>query len=56
MRELEGDIKHKVGRATKNRDLQAERAIERTGGKMQRKAGEFEKDLEDELEGEDENV
>jgi uncharacterized protein YjbJ (UPF0337 family) len=47
-RELKGNIKEKTGRATNNRDLQAEGMVERMGGKVQKKAGDIEKDIEEE--------
>ena len=47
-RELKGAIKEKTGRATNNRDLQAKGMIERGAGKIQKKAGDFERDLEEE--------
>lgn len=46
-RELKGHIKEKTGRATNNRSLQAEGAMERMGGKIQKKAGDVEKDLDE---------
>jgi uncharacterized protein YjbJ (UPF0337 family) len=47
-RALKGTIKEKTGRATHNPDLQARGAMERVGGKIQKKAGDIEKDLEEE--------
>jgi uncharacterized protein YjbJ (UPF0337 family) len=47
-RELKGNIKEKTGGATNNRDLQAEGMLERGGGKVQKKAGDIEKDVEEE--------
>jgi uncharacterized protein YjbJ (UPF0337 family) len=47
-RELKGTIKEKTGRATNNRDLQAEGMVERMHGKVQKKAGDIEKDLDEE--------
>ena len=49
-RELKGSIKEKTGRATNNRGLQAEGMMERMGGKVQKKAGDIEKDLDEDLE------
>ena len=49
-RELKGDIKERTGGALKNRRMEAEGAIERMGGKMQKKAGDIEKDLDKDLE------
>ena len=45
-RELKGDIKERTGGALKNRRMEAEGAVERLGGKMQKKAGDIEKDVE----------
>jgi uncharacterized protein YjbJ (UPF0337 family) len=49
-RELKGAIKEKTGKATNNRDLQGKGMMEKTGGKVQKKAGDFEKDLEEDEE------
>jgi len=49
-RELKGNIKEQAGRATNNRDLQAEGMAGRMGGKVQKKAGDIEKDVDKELE------
>ena len=46
-RELKGRIKEKTGRATRNRNMEDEGAIERAGGKLQKKAGQIEDVLED---------
>jgi uncharacterized protein YjbJ (UPF0337 family) len=51
-RELKGNIKEKTGRATNNRGMEAEGTMERVGGKVQKKAGDIEQDLDDELEEE----
>lgn len=51
-RELKGTIKEKTGRATNNRSMQAEGAMERMGGKLQKKAGDVEKDAEKDMEEE----
>ena len=49
-RELKGDIKEKTGRAMNSPDMEAEGAMERIGGKVQKKAGDFEKRLDEDLE------
>jgi uncharacterized protein YjbJ (UPF0337 family) len=43
--EVKGKIKEKVGRATKNPDLEAEGQIEKIGGKVQKKIGQVKKVL-----------
>ena len=49
-RELKGNIKEKTGRAMNSPDMEAEGAMERIGGKVQKKAGDFEKRLDEDLE------
>ena len=44
--EVKGKVKEKVGRATKNPDLEAEGQVEKIGGKVQKKIGQVEKVLE----------
>jgi uncharacterized protein YjbJ (UPF0337 family) len=44
--EVKGKVKEKVGRATKNPDLEAEGQVEKIGGKVQKKIGQAEKVLE----------
>jgi uncharacterized protein YjbJ (UPF0337 family) len=51
-RELKGNIKEKTGRATNNRSMEAEGTMERVGGKVQKKAGDIEQDVDDELDEE----
>ena len=53
-RELKGNIKEKAGRATNSPDMEAKGAMERIGGKVQKKAGDFEKRLDEDLEDENE--
>ena len=53
-RELKGNIKEKAGRAMNRGDMEAEGAMERIGGKVQKKAGDFEKRLDEDLEEENE--
>jgi uncharacterized protein YjbJ (UPF0337 family) len=43
--EVKGKVKEKVGRATKNLDLEAEGQDEMIGGKVQKKIGQAEKVL-----------
>jgi uncharacterized protein YjbJ (UPF0337 family) len=43
--EVKGKVKEKVGRATKNPDLEAEGWVEKIGGKVQKKIGQVEKVL-----------
>jgi uncharacterized protein YjbJ (UPF0337 family) len=45
LHELKGTVKEKVGRATKNPDLEAEGQVEKIGGKVQAKIGQVEKVL-----------
>jgi uncharacterized protein YjbJ (UPF0337 family) len=49
-RELKGDLKQRAGRALDKGDWQAEGAVERTVGKAQKKMGEIEEELEEDLE------
>ena len=49
-REIKGDIKERLGGAMKNREMEGEGAIERLGGKLQKKAGDVEKRIDDRLE------
>ena len=49
-RELKGNIKEKTGRAMNRGDMEAEGAVERVGGKIQKKAGDFEKRVEKRIE------
>ena len=51
-REVKGNIKEKTGRALNRGDMEAEGAVERIGGKVQKKAGDFEKRLDEDLEEE----
>ena len=51
-RELKGSIKEKTGRAMNRGDVEAEGAMERIGGKIQKKAGDVEKRLDEDLEEE----
>ena len=51
-RELKGNIKEKTCRAMNNPGTEAEGAMERIGGKVQKKAGDVEKRLDEELEEE----
>ena len=51
-RELKGNIKEKTGRAMNRADMEAEGAMERIGGKVQKKAGDLEKRLDEDLEEE----
>lgn len=44
--ELKGAVKEKIGKATGNPDLQDDGAIEKAGGKVQKKVGDIEKVLE----------
>jgi uncharacterized protein YjbJ (UPF0337 family) len=44
--EVKGKVKEKVGRATNNRDLEAEGQVEKIGGKVQKKIGQVENVLE----------
>lgn len=44
--ELKGSAKEKVGRATKNPNLEAEGSDEKLGGKIQKKVGDVEKVFE----------
>ncbi len=44
--ELKGAVKEKVGRATKNPNLEAEGTDEKLGGKIQKKVGDVEKVFE----------
>jgi uncharacterized protein YjbJ (UPF0337 family) len=53
-RELKGNIKEKTGRAMNRPDMEAEGALERIGGKVQKKAGDVEKRLDEDLEEENE--
>jgi uncharacterized protein YjbJ (UPF0337 family) len=46
-RELKGNIKEKAGRAMHKPDLEARGAMERLGGKVQKKAGDIEHDLDE---------
>lgn len=43
---VKGKIKEKVGRLTKDRDLEAEGTVEKVTGKVQKKVGELEKAVE----------
>jgi len=52
--ELKGSIKEKTGRAMNRGDMEAKGAIERIGGKVQKKAGDLEKRLDEELDDENE--
>ena len=49
---MKGNIKEKTGRATNNRSMEAEGTVERMGGKLQKKAGDIEQRVDDELEEE----
>jgi len=44
--ELKGTLKEKIGRATKDPDLEDEGTAERIGGKVQKKVGDIEKVFE----------
>jgi uncharacterized protein YjbJ (UPF0337 family) len=44
--ELKGSVKEKIGRATKNPNLEAEGTDEKVGGKVQKKIGDIEKVFE----------
>ena len=44
--EVKGKVKEKVGRATNNRDLEAEGQVEKIGEKVQKKIGQVENVLE----------
>ena len=46
---MKGNIKEKTGRATNNRSMEAEGAMERVGGKVQKKAGDIEQKIDDDL-------
>jgi uncharacterized protein YjbJ (UPF0337 family) len=41
--EVKGEVKEKIGRATRNPNLEAEGAGETLGGKLQKKIGQLEK-------------
>ena len=45
--EVKGDVKEKLGRTTKNPNLEQEGAAEKVAGKVQKKIGQVEKVLED---------
>jgi len=49
-RKLKGNIKKKTGPAMNSPHTEAEGAMERIGGKVQKKAGDFEKRLDEDLE------
>jgi uncharacterized protein YjbJ (UPF0337 family) len=51
-RELKGNIKEKTGRATNNRSLEAEGTLGRMAGKAQKKAGDIEQKIDDDLDEE----
>lgn len=51
-RQVKGDLKERAGGAAKNRRLQGEGMVDQAAGKMQKKAGDIEKDLDEELEEE----
>jgi uncharacterized protein YjbJ (UPF0337 family) len=44
--EVKGAVKEKVGRATKNPNLESEGQAEKIGGKVQKKVGDIEKVFE----------
>jgi uncharacterized protein YjbJ (UPF0337 family) len=44
-RELKGAVKEKLGRATNNREMESRGTMEKTGGKIQKKAGDVVNDL-----------
>ena len=44
--EVKGKVKEKVGRATKNPDLESEGQVEKARGKFQKKVGQVENVLE----------
>jgi uncharacterized protein YjbJ (UPF0337 family) len=44
--EVKGKVREKIGRATNNADLEAERQVEKMGGTIQKKIGQVEKVLE----------
>jgi uncharacterized protein YjbJ (UPF0337 family) len=46
--EIKGDIKERLGKATKDRSTQAEGFMEKEKGKLQRGVGEVKEDLEKE--------
>ena len=46
-KEIKVGAKEKIGRATRNRDLEAQGRMERIRGRVRRKIGEIEKVLED---------
>ena len=46
--EIKGDIKERLGRATRDRSTQAEGFMEKEKGKLQRGVGEVKEDLEKE--------
>jgi uncharacterized protein YjbJ (UPF0337 family) len=46
MREVKGDVKERVGGATKDRSTQAEGFVERQAGKLQKNIGKTESELE----------
>jgi uncharacterized protein YjbJ (UPF0337 family) len=52
-RELKGNIKEKTGRAMNSPEMEAEGAMERIGGKVQKKAGDFEKRLDEDFDDEE---
>jgi uncharacterized protein YjbJ (UPF0337 family) len=45
LHEVKGKVKEKVGRATKNPDLEVEGQVEQIRGKVQKKVGQVEKSL-----------
>jgi len=45
--DVKGTIKEKVGHATNNPDMEADGAVEKIGGKVQKKVGDVEKALGD---------
>jgi uncharacterized protein YjbJ (UPF0337 family) len=44
--ELKGKVKEKLGRATRDPDLETEGTAEKVGGKIQKKVGDIEKVIE----------
>jgi uncharacterized protein YjbJ (UPF0337 family) len=46
-RELKGAVKEKVGRATNNRDMESRGTAEKVAGKVQKKAGDVVKDIQE---------
>jgi uncharacterized protein YjbJ (UPF0337 family) len=46
MREIKGDVKERLGGATKDRSTQAEGFVERQAGKLQKNIGKTERELD----------